>query len=109
MDTTSGLHGIGLGTQSSLWSDAKVLAENWLFCTRGAVKVTPSDPEPKVKPGDLGPIAASKPSILPKLEKMAGSSLQIHVDNWLAAAGRTEHRCRGTARRRRPAMPNTTS
>ena len=58
---------------------------DWLFCTRGAVKVTPSDPEPKVAPGDLGPIAASKPSILPKLEKMAGSSLQVHVDNWLAA------------------------
>ena len=26
--STSGLHGIGLGTQSSLWSDAKVFAEN---------------------------------------------------------------------------------
>ena len=65
----------------------KFIGENgdWLFCTRGAVKVTPSDPEPKVRPGDLKPMDASKPSLLPKLEKMAGSSLQVHVDNWLAA------------------------
>ena len=65
----------------------KFVGENgdWLFCTRGAVKVTPSDPEPKVRPGDLKPLDASKPSLLPKLEKMAGSSLQVHVDNWLAA------------------------
>ena len=65
----------------------KFVGENgdWLFCTRGAVKVTPSDPEPVVRPGDLGPIAASKPSILPRLEKMSGSALQAHVDNWLEA------------------------
>lgn len=65
----------------------KFVGENgdWLFCTRGAVKVTPSDPDPIVRPGDLGPIAASKPSILPCLDKMAGTALQVHVDNWLEA------------------------
>ena len=65
----------------------KFIGENgdWLFCTRGAVKVTPSDPEPKVRPGDLGPIAASKASLLPPLTKMADSSLQLHVNNWLEA------------------------
>ena len=58
---------------------------DWLFCTRGAVKITPSDPEPVVKPGMLGAIAASKPQILPKLEKSAVSATQAHVDNWLEA------------------------
>ncbi len=48
----------------------KFVGENgdWLWCTRGAVKVTPSDPEPKVKPGQLGPIAASRPELLADLE-----------------------------------------
>ena len=65
----------------------KFIGENgdWLFCTRGAVKVTPSDPEPKVNPGDLGPIAASKPSLLPKLVPMKTAATQCHVDDWLAA------------------------
>ena len=65
----------------------KFIGENgdWLFCTRGAAKVTPSDPEPVVRPGMLGPIAASKPSLLPKLEKQSATASQAHVDNWLEA------------------------
>ena len=65
----------------------KFVGENgdWLWCTRGAAKVTPSDPEPKVRPGDLGPIAASKPELLPTLEPMPVSELQLHVNNWLEA------------------------
>lgn len=65
----------------------KFVGENgdWLWCTRGAVKVTPSDPEPKVSPGDLGPMAASKPSLMPKLRPMAVPAVQLHVDNWLEA------------------------
>jgi predicted dehydrogenase len=65
----------------------KFIGENgeWLFCTRGAAKVTASDPEPKVKPGMLGPLAASKPSLMPVLKPMAKSPLRRHVDNWLEA------------------------
>ena len=58
---------------------------DWLFCTRGAVKVTPSDPEPKVRPGNLAPLAASKPSIMPKPRPMDGTPLALHVGNWLDA------------------------
>ena len=65
----------------------KFIGENgdWLFCTRGAAKVTPSDPEPKVRKGQLGPIAASKPSLLPKLETQRAPATQVHIDDWLAA------------------------
>jgi hypothetical protein len=65
----------------------KFVGENgdWLFCTRGAVKVTASDPEPKVRPGMLPPMAASKPALLPKLKPMAKGPMQLHVDNWLEA------------------------
>jgi len=59
---------------------------DWLFCTRGAVKVTPSDPDPIVRPGDLGPIAASKDSLLPKLNAQPGDACDVHVSNWLEAA-----------------------
>ena len=58
---------------------------DWLFCTRGAAKVTPSDPEPYVRPGDLGPLAVSKPSLMPKLRPQPVSAMQAHVDDWLAA------------------------
>jgi len=66
----------------------KFIGENgdWLFCTRGAVKVTPSDPEPIVLPGMLGPIAASKPALLPKMKVQKAGATQLHVDNWLEAA-----------------------
>ncbi|MBO5940378.1 MAG: Gfo/Idh/MocA family oxidoreductase [Kiritimatiellae bacterium] len=65
----------------------KFIGENgdWLFCTRGAVKVTASDPDVPVKPGRLGPMAASNPSLLPKLKPMTGTAMQCHVDNWLEA------------------------
>ena len=65
----------------------KFIGENgdWLFCTRGAVKVTPSDPEPEVKPGFLPPLAVSEPSLLPKLAPMKADAKQCHVDDWLAA------------------------
>jgi hypothetical protein len=49
------------------------------------VKVTASDPDVPVKPGRLGPMAASNPSLLPKLKPMKGTAMQNHVDNWLDA------------------------
>jgi len=58
---------------------------DWLWCTRGNAKVTPSDPEPRVKPGMLGPIAASRPCLLPRLSPQPVSATQAHVDNWLEA------------------------
>ena len=68
----------------------KFIGENgeWLFCTRGAVKVTASDPEPKVKAGELKPLDGSSEKVL-KLVKMtpmkSGKATQEHIDNWLAA------------------------
>ena len=58
---------------------------DWLFCTRGAVKVTASDPEPVVKPGQLPPMAASRPELLPTPRKMSGDATEMHVSNWLEA------------------------
>ena len=58
---------------------------DWLWCTRGAAKVTPSDPEPRIEPGMLGPIAASRPEILPRLDPQSASAMQCHVNNWLEA------------------------
>ena len=58
---------------------------DWLFCTRGAAKVTPSDPDVPLKPGHLPAMAASRNSLLPSIEKMSESASQIHVDDWLAA------------------------
>lgn len=65
----------------------KFVGENgdWLFCTRGAVKVTPSDPDVPVRPGQLAPMAASNAALLPKLKPMAANPMQLHIDNWLAA------------------------
>ena len=65
----------------------KFIGENgdWLFCTRGAAKVTASDPEPKVMPGKLPPMAASRDVLLPKLRPMSGTAGEIHVSNWLEA------------------------
>ena len=75
---------------------------DWLWCTRGAMKVTPSDPEPKVLPGQLGPIAASKESLLADLTKKEifdnalshgrEKFLQIadHFENWLEAIARRD-------------------
>ena len=58
---------------------------DWLFCTRGAVKITASDPEPKVMPGELPPMAASRGDLLPVLKPMNGTANEIHVSNWLEA------------------------
>ncbi len=58
---------------------------DWIFCTRGAFKVTPTDPDPVLKPGELGPLEASRPEVMPKMWAMKKSCLQAHVDNWLEA------------------------
>ena len=58
---------------------------DWIFCTRGAFKVTPTDPDPVVKPGELGPLEASRPELMPKMWTMKKSCLQLHVDDWLEA------------------------
>jgi hypothetical protein len=65
----------------------KFIGENgdWLFCTRGAAKVTPSDPDVPLRPGHLPPMAASRNSLLPKLAPMKEKATQLHVDNWLEA------------------------
>ena len=75
---------------------------DWLWCTRGAVKVTPSDPEPKVEPGQLGPIAASKPELLADLraDEIVDDALarggerflttDDHFLNWLEAVARED-------------------
>ena len=82
----------------------KFVGENgdWLFCTRGAMKVTPSDPEPKVAPGMLGPIAASKPELLRDLaageivdDALARGGEKFmttddHYENWLEAVARED-------------------
>ena len=75
---------------------------DWLWCTRGAMKVTPSDPEPKVAPGQLGPIAASKPELLADLrpgeitdDALAHGGERFlttddHFLNWLEAIARED-------------------
>ena len=82
----------------------KFVGENgdWLWCTRGAMKVTPSDPEPVVEPGALGPIAASKPALLADLKsgeirddalaagREAFRSEDDHFLNWLEAVARED-------------------
>lgn len=82
----------------------KFVGENgdWLWCTRGAVKVTPSDPEPAVAPGQLGPIAASKASLLADLapgevvdDALAHGHEKFlttdhHFENWLEAIARED-------------------
>ncbi len=63
----------------------KFIGENgdWLFCRRGDVKVTASDPD--VKPGKFPPLAASRKELMPKLKPMKAAATQNHVDNWLEA------------------------
>ena len=65
----------------------KFIGENgdWLFCTRGAAKVTPSDPDQPKRPGRLPAMAASKNALLPVLRPMKANALQSHVDNWFDA------------------------
>ena len=58
---------------------------DWLWCARGAARVTSSDPIPELKPGELGPLEASRPALLPKMWKMAKPQMQLHVENWIEA------------------------
>ncbi len=58
---------------------------DWIFCTRGAFKVTPTDPDPVVKPGELGPLEASRPELVPEMAPMSKNCLLLHVENWLEA------------------------
>ena len=58
---------------------------DWLFCTRGAVKVTDSDPDVPLQPGQLPAMAASRPELLPKVGPMSAKATQLHVSNWLEA------------------------
>ena len=91
--TTYDLHysccGADVHVKNTYQMGVKFIGENgdWLWCTRGAMKVTPSDPEPKVSPGMLGPIAASKPSLM---EPMANPAIPLltakdHFLNFLEA------------------------
>ncbi len=80
----------------------KFIGENgdWLWCTRGAVRVTPSDPIPKIVPGALGPIGASKKSLLAPLTQVTDDALahghekfltaDDHFENWLEAIARED-------------------
>ena len=104
--TTYDLHydcgGTDVHVNDKFQMGVKFIGENgdWLWCTRGAMKVTPSDPEPVVKPGQLGPIAASKDSLLALLTKVTDDVLchgeekflQIkdHFENWLEAITRED-------------------
>ena len=104
--TTYDLHfdcdGTDVHVNDKFQMGVKFIGENgdWLFCTRGAVKVTPSDPEPVVQPGMLGPIAASKDSLLGPLEKVTVDVLNHgeekfltaddHYENWLEAIARED-------------------
>ena len=91
--TTYDLHydcaGTDVHVKDTYQMGVKFIGENgdWLFCTRGKMKVTPSDPDPLVKPGELGPIAASKPSLLDPMEdpKVRLQTANDHFENWLMA------------------------
>ena len=106
--TTYDLHydcgGTDVHVNNKYQMGVKFVGENgdWLWCTRGAVKVTPSDPEPVVAPGQLGPIAASKPSLLDPLTTITDDALahgeekflttDDHFENWLEAIARQDPR-----------------
>ncbi len=104
--TTYDLHfdcgGTDVHVNNKFQMGVKFIGENgdWLWCTRGAMKVTPSDPEPVVRPGQLGPIAASKPSLLDPLSSVYDDALSHggekflkiadHFENWLEAIARED-------------------
>lgn len=77
----------------------KFVGENgdWLFCTRGAAKVTASDPEVLESPGQLGPLAASKPALLPKLTRQRADATQVHIDDFLAAVAANDPQASATS------------
>ena len=106
--TTYDLHyncgGTDVHVNNKFQMGVKFIGENgdWLWCTRGAVKVTPSDPEPVVAPGQLGAIAASKESLLADLradeivdDALAHGGEKFHTTddhflNWLEAVARED-------------------
>lgn len=106
--TTYDLHydvgGTDVHVNDKFQMGVKFIGENgdWLWCTRGAMKVTPSDPDPKVAPGQLGPIAASRESLLADLApgEIADDALahggekflttNDHFLNWLEAIARQD-------------------
>jgi len=108
--TTYDLHydcgGTDVHVNNGFQMGVKFIGENgdWLWCTRGAMKVTPSDPDPVVKPGMLGPIEASKPSLLADLrpDEIVDDALSRggekfltvadHFENWLEAIAREDPR-----------------
>lgn len=75
---------------------------DWLWCTRGAAKVTPSDPDPVLKPGHLPALAASKNVLLAdltpsetKVDLLAHGNgvfrnTADHFLNWLEAIARED-------------------
>ncbi len=67
----------------------KFIGENgdWLFCCRGAAKVTASDPDVKLPPGALPPLAASRDAILPDISGMPSDNQKelSHATNWVDA------------------------
>ena len=104
--TTYDLHfdcnGTDVHLKDTYQCGVKFVGENgdWLWCCRGDVKVTPSDPDPVVKPGMLPPLAASKDSLLAPLEKVTDNVLSHgeekfltaddHYENWLEAIARED-------------------
>ena len=80
----------------------KFVGENgdWLYCCRSAGKVTPSDPVPAARPGEMKPLDASKPSLLAPLSKVSDDVLgrggerfltvADHYENWLEAIARED-------------------
>ncbi len=108
--TTYDLHyncgGTDVHVNNKFQMGVKFIGENgdWLWCTRGAVKVTPSDPEPKVAPGRLGAIAASQAALLEDLKagEIVDDALahggekflttNDHFLNWLEAIAREDPR-----------------
>ena len=104
--TTYDLHydcgGADVHVSDKFQMGVKFIGENgdWLWCTRGAVKVTPSDPDPVVTPGMLGPIAASKPNLLDPLTEVKVDVLSRgrekfltandHFENWIEAVRRED-------------------
>jgi predicted dehydrogenase len=59
----------------------------WLFCTRGPVKVTASDPVVEKKPGQLTAFEASDPKLLAKIDNPSVPLMvsHNHFRNWLQA------------------------
>lgn len=104
MDTTGGrlwnahtaydLHfrypgGIDVHVCNKYQNGVKFIGEkgDWIFCTRGAVKVTAGDPVTVKKPGHLTAFEANNPKLLAKMEN-PGTPLMLstdHFKNWLDA------------------------